>query len=187
MTVLGDEGPVGTVSLDGALWDRDTGVVQVDLDVPAFTSRTLSIRIDEVQERLTMNWYSGLPDILPVGIIEVGAEAAIGPSFAKAPRDLDTGCRSDLVVLDEAPLPIRITGMAVDAQARRPLSVEMCDGPIDLTAGAHRLRIRPGARSGYDLDRLVLVSTGTVPSAVPVLPDLKIAMEERTALDVWAS
>ena len=187
VTVLGDKGPVGTVSLDGALWDRDTGVVQVDLDVPAFTSRTLSIRIDEVQERLTMNWYSGLPDILPVGIIEVGGEAAIGPSFAKPPRDLDTGCRSDLVVLDETPLPIRITGMTVDAQARRPLSVEICDGPIELAAGAHRLRIRPGAWSGYDLDRLVLVSTGAVPSAVRAVPDLHIAMEGRTAIDVRAT
>jgi len=187
VTVLGDEGPVGTVSLPGTLWGRNTGVVQVDLDVPAFTSRTLSIRIDEVQERLTMNWYSGLPDILPVGITEVGAEPAIGPSFASPPRDLDTGCRSDLVILDDMPLPIRITGTTIDAQARRPLGFEVCDGPIDLTAGVHRLRIRPGAKSGYDLDRLVMVSTGTAPSAIRVGPDLRMVMEGRTAMDVRAT
>ena len=134
-----------------------------------------------------MNWYSGLPDILPVGIIEVELDTAIGPSFAPPPRDLDTGCRSDLVILDDTPLPIRNTGATIDAQARRPLDVEICHGPIDLTAGVHRLRIRPGAWSGYDLDRLVLVSTGTAPSAVRVVPDLEIVREERTAIDVRAT
>jgi len=187
VSVLGDEGPVGTVSLSGKLRDGSSGVVQVDLDVPAFTSRTLSVRIDEVQERLTMNWYSGLPDILPVGIIEVGPKAAIGSDFAVPPPDLDTGCRSDLVTLDDSPLPIRITGRTVDAQARRPLAVEVCDGPIDLAAGIHRLEIRPGAWSGYDLDRLVLISEGSDQSASHRGPELVILTDAPTAIDVRAT
>ena len=187
VTVLGDYGPVGTVDLPGTLRDGDTGVVRVGLAVPAFTSRTLSIRIDEVRERRTMNWYSGLPDVLPVAIIQVGSEAATGLAAAANPVLLDTGCRSDLVTLDGTPLSIRITGTTVDARARRPLGVEACDGPVDLTAGVHRLRVRPGAWSGYDLDRLVLASPGAAPSPAHVGPDLVMTMEERTAMGVTAT
>ena len=187
LTVLGDDGLVGTVSLPGTLWDRNTGVIQVDLDVPAFTSRTLSIRIDEVEERRTMNWYSGLPDVLPVAIIEVGAVAAPGTSFATPAHDLLASCQEDLVTLDGIPLPIRITGTTMDAQARRPMSVEACNGPIDLDAGVHRLSVRPGAWTGYDLDRLVLASAGASPSAVRVGPGLEIMMESRTAMDIMAT
>jgi arabinofuranan 3-O-arabinosyltransferase len=182
VTVVGDDGPVGTLDLPGTLRDRSSGVIRVPLDLPAFTSRTLTIRIDAVTERRTMNWYSGLPDILPVGIVEVGD----GVTAIEASDVLDTGCRSDLVTLDGQPVPVRITGSTVDARARQPLTVEVCDGPLDLAAGSHRLRIRPGPWSGFDLDRVVLVAPSIHDAATDEQsgPELLVTAESRTSIDI---
>ena len=190
VTVSGDDGPVGTMALPGTLRDRETGTIRVALDVPAFTSRTLTIRIDEVTERRTMNWYSGLPDVLPVGIVEVHD----GVTAVRASAQIDTGCRGDLVTLDGRPLPVRITGATADALARKPLTVEACGPDLHLDAGSHRLRIRPGARSGVDLDRLVLHTPATHDAAtrLPATsgttgPELLVSREGRTSMDLVPS
>ena len=184
VTVVGDDGPVGTVDLPGTLRDRLSGVIQVALDLPAFTSRTLTIRIDAVTEQRTMNWYSGLPDVLPVAIVEVDDNVA----GAGMPGVLDTGCRSDLVTLDGRSVSVRITGSTVDARVRQPLTVEACDGPLNLAAGSHRLRIRPGAWSGFDLDRLVLIAPSIHDQATgkETGPELLVEGEGRTSMDLVA-
>ena len=182
VTVLGDDGPVGSVDLPGTLLHKTEGVIRVPLDIPPFTSRTLTIRIDKVTERRTMNWYSGLPDVLPVGIVEVDD----GVTAVDAPDLLDTGCRSDLVTLDGRSVPVRISGRTIDARARQPLTVEACDSPLILAAGSHRLRIRAGAGSGFDLDRLVLVapSIHEPASGLYAGPELQVTGESRTSMDI---
>ncbi len=184
VTVVGDDGPVGTVDLPGTLLNRTEGVIRVPLDLPAFTSRTLTIRIDEVVERRTMNWYSGLPDVLPVGIVEVND----GVTAAGAPDLLDTGCRSDLVTLDGRSVSVRISGTTVDARTRQPLIVEACDSPLILAAGSHRLRISPGKGSGFDLDRLVLIAPSVHDPASDrqTGPELQVTAESRTSMDIVA-
>ena len=71
LLLIGDDGPVGTIELPSTQRVPANGIITVDLPAPAFTSRTLTIEILEVAKRRTMNWYSGLPDILPVAIVEV--------------------------------------------------------------------------------------------------------------------
>ena len=192
VTILSDQGPVGEVELSGTLYDSATGTTEVALPVPAFTSYTLGLRVDAVAERLTMNWYSGLPDVLPVAIAEIAFDTGSPtghPSIAATtPATLDTGCRSDLLLLDNEPLAVRISGSTEDALARRPLAVEICDGPLHLIAGVHRLQVRSGARSGFDLDRLVLHAPGPelVTSATLAGPVLHVDQQDRTVLQVTA-
>ncbi len=66
-------------------------------------------------------------------------------------------CRDDLLMVDGVPLPVRLVA-AVDG-----MTVQACT-PVVLAAGAHRLTAAPGARTGIDLDRLVLSSD---PSGAP--------------------
>ncbi|MDG2427176.1 MAG: alpha-(1-_3)-arabinofuranosyltransferase family protein [Acidimicrobiales bacterium] len=192
VTIFSDQGPVGSVDLPGTLHSASTGVIDVALPVPAFTGYTLGLRVDSVVERLTMNWYSGLPDVLPVAIVEIAFNPERGESNprtgAATPAVLDTGCRSDLLLLDNVPLAVRISGSTSDALDRRPLTVELCDGPLSLFAGVHRLQVRPGAKSGFDLDRLVLQSFGSqsVTSQVSDRPFVQVDQQARTSLAATA-
>ena len=93
-------------------------------------------------------------------------------------------CRDDLVTVDGAPVPVRVTGSTADAAAGRPLSAERCDpstgaassSPLALERGQHVLRSALGVDTGVDLDGIVLGSEaggaplalgarGTVPAA----------------------
>ena len=83
-------------------------------------------------------------------------------------------CRADLLRIDDAPVPVRITGSTAAAVARQPLNIEACDPAdpsttpaIDLAAGDHVVEAAPGIASGVQLDRLVLASdAGGTPLAV---------------------
>ncbi|MGQ0432032.1 MAG: alpha-(1-_3)-arabinofuranosyltransferase domain-containing protein, partial [Microthrixaceae bacterium] len=79
-----------------------------------------------------------------------------------APPASDGVCRSDLLTLDGAPVPVRLTsdpdGWAISGCA-----------PVDLDVGSHRLVAAPGSTTGVDVDRLVLSSdtTGSPASVSP--------------------
>ncbi len=78
-------------------------------------------------------------------------------------RVLNSGCRSDLISLDGAPLAVKVTG-EVDGV----LDVIPCiDTILDLTAGQHRLIAADGKLTGLDLDRLVLDSPQRAPASPP--------------------
>jgi arabinofuranan 3-O-arabinosyltransferase len=153
VTVLVDGTAIGSSTLPGTLRGPG-GLVSFDLDVPDDSGLSLTLRIDEVIERRTMNWYSGLPDVLPVAIVDVSD----GFDFPERAELIDTGCRSDLLLMDDRPVPVRITGSTADAFARRPLTVTACGPVLTLAPGEHRLVSAAGADTAFDLDRLVLTS-----------------------------
>ena len=74
-----------------------------------------------------------------------------------------TACRDDLVTIDDRPTSVRLVG---DPTGGETLSVEGCDGPIALDAGAHVVRSARGADTGVDVDRLVLTSAAGGAAAV---------------------
>lgn len=79
---------------------------------------------------------------------------------ARSPEDpglIDTGCRNDLLTLDDRPVPVRITGDAAAAANGRHLLIEGC-GPVSIPGGDHDFRARPGELTGIDLDQLVWCS-----------------------------
>jgi len=78
----------------------------------------------------------------------------VTPAFGSA--ELDTACRDDLVTVDDRAVPVRISGQGADV--RRGLALEPCGPPLELDAGSHVIRSRPGLDTGIDVDRLVLAS-----------------------------
>ena len=177
VTVLVDGVAIGRATLPGTL--RGSGdIVSVDLDLPDASGRSLTLRIDEVVERRTMNWYSGLPDVLPVAIVEISD----GFDFPERPQRIDTGCRDDLLRVDGRPVPVRITGSTADAFARRPLAVAACGPDLDLAAGEHRLVAAAGADTAFDLDRLVLASPSSNPGTRAEMPSLRVLSMGRTQI-----
>ena len=133
----------------------ETRHVSVPLARPLRGHR-VRVAIDGARARTTPDWYSGGPVALPIGLAEIGVTDAdpVVPA-----RTMDTGCRDDLLTLDGAPLPVRITGPSATALARGPLTVTPCDDEaLELAAGPHELLAASGAETGIDLDRLVLTS-----------------------------
>ena len=128
--------------------------------VPLRSASTMvRLMFSEVIERLTRDWYSNGLVALPVSVAEVrvGDSPRLGP-----PAPVDTGCRDDLVSIDGQSVPVRITGSAADALARRELQVEGCD-PAVLGPPESVIVAAPGSRTGFDVDQLVLSGPQRVP------------------------
>ncbi|MEN3272652.1 MAG: arabinofuranan 3-O-arabinosyltransferase, partial [Actinomycetota bacterium] len=154
----------------------------VDVDVPSVTDvknlgRTVTVRvplpeaisgtrlrieITDVREVRTTDWYSQAPITMPIGIAEVGVVAP-----HTAPTSLSGACRRDLLTIDGRHVGVRITGSIGDAVQRQPLTVALCDQSAQLAAGTHELRTAPGARTAFDIDRLVLTSGAGGSAAAP--------------------
>jgi arabinofuranan 3-O-arabinosyltransferase len=149
------------------------------VDVPSATAtlrfaplagRVTRVTVDAVRAVTTIDWFSKQPTAMPVAIAELG----IAPLPASA-GSLG-GCRTDLLTVDGAPVPVEVDGTAVRA----------CGGvPFHLAAGSHDLRTAPGSRTGIDLDQLAL---STVPAAaVPVVDPgatTKVTSHGRVSFDV---
>jgi arabinofuranan 3-O-arabinosyltransferase len=132
----------------------------VPLEFEALEGTRFRVRIDEVRPVTTIDWYSQQPITMPAAIAELGIPGVTAPPVAPT---VDTGCRNDLLTIDGAPLPVRVTGPTEDALDRRPLDVELCESGgsgagLSLDAGEHVLTAAPGRELGLDLDRLVLTS-----------------------------
>ena len=114
---------------------------------------------DGVDEQLTRDWYSNGFVALPVSVAEVriGASPPLSP-----PADIDTGCIDDLVLIDGRPVPVRITGTAADALARRELRVTGCE-PAVLGPPESLITTAPGSETGFDIDQLVLTGPRPAP------------------------
>ena len=137
----------------------------VEADVPndgrvvlpeAVRGRQIHIAVVDVRETLTTDWYSGAAIPMPIAVAELGLP---GRTVAGSPAAIDGGCREDLVTIDGAPIGVRLVDDGIDAARREAVRVELCAGEtIRLGAGEHELRTAAGSATGFDVDRLVLVS-----------------------------
>jgi len=75
-------------------------------------------------------------------------------------------CRDDLVRIDDRPVAVRVTGLPVPGGSG--VAVTGC-GPIDLSAGSHRLTAQASAAIGWAVDRIVL-STDTAGEPAGIAP-----------------
>ena len=148
LTLLADGEPVGTVPVPVP---TDGGSVRVALPDPPPTAEELRIEVGEVA---AVTPVPGDPaaEILPVAISEVEGD---GLPQAVDPAAVDATCRPLLLVDGEA-VDVRAVGAAADA--RRGLTLEACDGPLDLADGRHTVASGLGVDVGIDVDRVVLSS-----------------------------
>jgi arabinofuranan 3-O-arabinosyltransferase len=128
----------------------------VDLDVPQVTGSRIRLKLTGVRETVTNDWVSDREIAQPAAIAEIGLP---GPTVAPLPETFDSGCREDLLSIDQDPVPVRITGPMADAMAGRPLAVATCgDADVQVQGGLHILRTESGLDTGIDIDQLALRS-----------------------------
>jgi hypothetical protein len=138
--------------------DRRGATATATVSFPPLTGNRVKVAIEAIRPMETIDYDSRRVTALPVAIAELGLPGVTRPP---ARATLAPTCRTDLVDIGGAPIPIRIVGTAQpDATTPPRFAVEPCEGTpgIDLARGTHDLRAAPGAESGIDIDRLVLAS-----------------------------
>jgi hypothetical protein len=139
---LDDRGPAG---------HTDT----VELDVPRVRGRSFRLELSEVEiPELPGAVYGDAPP--PVAIAEVDLP---GPKVPELSRRVDSGCRDDLLTVNDRPVPVRVRGTTADALAARPLRLAPCGDRRTVTLRTENLLSSTrGSTSGIDVDQLVLRS-----------------------------
>ncbi|CAN5673256.1 alpha-(1-_3)-arabinofuranosyltransferase [soil metagenome] len=147
-----------------------------------------------LREVTTLDWFTGRPVILPIGIVDLGIAGLDAPD---TPEQLDPACRTDLLEIDGKPVGVSLRGATADLLAGKPASVTTCDTDgVSLSTGKRTLRTTAGAFTGLDLDRLVLrsaaggaadatstpITTGSTPGKGR--PAIQVDHQDRTSMDL---
>jgi hypothetical protein len=143
--------------------------VPIDLRDPV-TGSKLTFVVDGLREVTTTDWFSSAPIRMPVGIAELGID---GLGAATPDQPFDSGCRTDLLTIDDQPVGVELTGSLDDARHGRALKIALCGSDangVALEAGDHVLRAAKGLDTGLDLDRIVLQSDGAGGAPASVTP-----------------
>jgi hypothetical protein len=91
-------------------------------------------------------------DTFPISFVARGLSTAGGPQ---------PGCRTDLALLDDRPLGLRVVDAAADST-----TLDLCDETTELSSGTHVIQTTARA-TGATIDRVVI---GTTPSLTPTEP-----------------
>ena len=155
--------PDGTVNHGAARGQRTT----VDVPTGPLTGTTFRFRIDEVDEVTSRDWFSNAPTTMPVGIAELGLPVQAQPA-ADAPMPGE--CRSDLLMIGDEPVGLRLIGTIGDALARDLLQLQACEpGGVTIAAGPTLLETAQGRQTGIDVDLLTLASAAGGAAGVDTL------------------
>ena len=132
-------------------------VVTVPVDFAEVTGSQLTFTVSASRAVFEKDWYSNAMATAPVAIAELGLP---GIHVDAPAATFDSGCRADLVTVDDRPVSVRVTGTTTAAIAREGLTVEPCgaDTTLTLTAGDHIVRTGVGRQLGIDIDQLAFVS-----------------------------
>ena len=159
--------------------------VSVPVDFAPVTGQDLHVGVSAVRLEQTKDWYSDTQVPMPVAIAELGIP---GVQMPKPAATFDSGCRSDLVTVDDHPVPVRVTGSTEAALDRQGLAVSACgaDPTVTMSAGEHVLLTGLGHVLGLNIDQLALSSdrggaamaVATL-AAAPVVPGPAITLTDR--------
>jgi len=149
-----------------ALDDVTDGEVRIDwpaeLDVAA---DSLTITVDDIVARTAPEYFSGLPQELPVGLSELSVSTADGTSTIATAidgaTDLPAAPFTGLLDLDGAAVPLCLMGQVGEAIRGQEIAATACEGSFDLASGAHRIDTARGVATGLEIDRVVLDSSTT--------------------------
>ena len=153
----------------------------VSFENAPFKAKKISLHFDDVANRTTMDWYSGLPQVMPLGVLEISGI----PFRTEILDDFDSGCRTDLLNINNSPVSIRVTGKVSEV-----LKLETCDGSlIELEAGDQTLLTTAGFLTGFDIDRVLLSSNplNFEKNAVRVVPEILSSTSSRTKVNLSIS
>ena len=194
LTVTTADGTASTVDVPstgiGDVVDGATETVRIPL--PPTTSDRVEVRIDEVDEATSSDWFTGAPTVLPVAIAELG----LGPtvSVPDAADPWDSGCRRDLAALDGRPIAVQAVGTVGELLDRSPVAYRSCDpAGVVLPEGRSLLETNPGISTGLQVDSVVLASAAgggpgpdtlqTGPRPAPAGPSTAVDQSARLTWD----
>ena len=130
---------------------------------PSLTGRILRVKFHVSQPRSTIEPHFRESIDLPVAVSSITIDGVAAAAFVPI---LPSDCRSDLVMIDDIPIPVRVAATG---------DVSTCEAKLlTLSTGSHRVETEAGVGSGIDIDRLVLRS-GT-----PIAPTITSPVETRT-------
>ncbi len=160
LTITPDGDPSRAVNVPlPAIGDQPdaNATVSVPVDFPAVTGRVLRFGISAVRLEQVKDWYSDIQVTAPVAIAELGIP---GVAMPKPAATFDSGCRNDLVTIDDKPVAVRVTGSTEAALERQGLAVSACgsDPMVTMSAGEHVLLTGIGHLLGINIDQLALSS-----------------------------
>ena len=181
MTLYADNIEISSTTTPGKILSNTDPYESVSFENLPFDARSISITFDEVAKRTTMDWYSGLPQIMPLGIVDITGV----PDAISIPEYFDSGCLSELMTLDNQPVNVKIHG-----ELNGALTLETCDNSqLLLDAGRHTMVTTPGFSSGFDVDKLLLTSTpfDSGNTTASDLPDISTVSESRTKMKISVS
>ena len=158
----------------------ENAVARQRVEFDSVTTSVLRVAVVEVRETRTTDWFSAHVETMPIAVaaIDVPGVAVNAPNLSHL-----TDCRDDLLAIDGVPIPVRLAPGATLSDA---MSVEPCDGRVELGAGTHRVETAAGRHDGIDIDRLTLRSERAEP-VVAAVPTLEIVEHGRGAATVTFS
>ncbi|NND75547.1 MAG: DUF3367 domain-containing protein [Ilumatobacter sp.] len=163
------------------------GVATVAHALPGYAASagdTTTVTVTGVAEVTSPNYFSGVPEVLPIGIVDV----ALGDAApVETSATIDTGCREDLVAIDERPVGVEVDGSVDAALQRGELTLRLCDGPIELSSGVHGLAATPGGASGLDIDRIVLDTPVDPSTAAPIIDGPAVVVDDSSKVAIEGS
>jgi arabinofuranan 3-O-arabinosyltransferase len=130
----------------------ENGLLTAPLD-SAMQFPLKSLIIDEVQSRTFPNYFTRQPRELPVAITEIDFGVTNPARFGVIANE----CRTDLLEINNQPIPIRIVATADVFDTTQPLNVASCQN-ITLQPGENFIRTAKGLDTGLDLDQLVFTT-----------------------------
>ncbi len=127
----------------------------------SLTGSKIRFTITKQKSRFTRDWYANTDVSLPVSIAEWGVPGLTAKTPALSDK-LSSTCRTDLALIDNKTLPLRIVGTVGDALGGKPLKLQLCGSQLarglSLSAGKHDLLTAPANSVGFSVDQLVLRS-----------------------------
>ena len=128
----------------------DEGVSSIEVP-DGFAAGPLTIEITSIDERTTRDRRFGDTVVLPAAISEVGNIVS-----SSVPSDFDTGCRDDLVTVDDVAVPVRVAGAVAAAFEGAVLDTTTCIDTVQLGSGTVAVTGQQDRRTGLQVDRIVL-------------------------------
>ena len=126
----------------------------VTVGFPALTGTDVRVTFDTVRPVTDLDYYSDAQVALPIGIAEMDIPGM--PRAVPGPAQLPAPCRSDLLTVDGAPVPVTHHRHHRDGRRRSgPCRCRGCGSAangITLGAGPHEVRTQPGFPPGVDVD-----------------------------------
>jgi arabinofuranan 3-O-arabinosyltransferase len=189
----GDTSPVTALTLTDAAGSfsiavplpATDGPSTVDLALPRPVSLSgLHIRIDDVENRTTVDRRFGEPVTLPAAISEIrfdGRSPAVRPS-----PTVSADCRMDLLQLDGDAVGVSFTVDTDTLLAGDALDVELCDPPTRLAPGEHELVSANGAGSGLQVDRVTIRESGAATRSETIVADVVSSSSRQRVVEVPA-